>query len=258
MRFPRSMMQISLAVMLAPWIASTRAEDAETLAHWRFEGTPGEEFTGDKSGVVLAGEAGTQAEASNRPTYGAPVPEAGGGSSLLLSNGLATDNNGVFALSDALKEMKGMSGLTVEAWINPATIKESSILRSVGQSGVDKLSLTLRADGSVCFQITHMGTDYAVVSPSGSIVENEWCHVAGVFGADGPCIFIDGRLVASRQKGMFHWPEIQGTFGRLGIGAYVRTENLSSTGLFFDGQIDEIHITGRALPPAEFFSTAAQ
>lgn len=225
------------------------------IAVWRFEGTPGNEFSGDKSegdGCAVTAQTGKQAPSDTMPVYGTPAPGAGGSSSLLLKNQDTTDNNGVFAVTDQLKEMPNLEGLTVEAWINPATIKESEILRSVGKSVDDQLLFALKEDGSLHFQVSHMGSDYAVLSPPGQMSENEWYHVAGVFGPKGLYLYVDGRLVAKRQKEKVPWPEINGSFGRLGIGAYVRNENLDSVGLFFNGQIDEIRITGQELDPGEF------
>jgi len=150
--------------------------------------------------------------------------------------------------------MQGMQGVTVEAWIKPASFKESVVVRSVGASGEERLLFDMLADGSFCFQITAGEVDYAVVSAPGILSENSWQHVAGVFGPKGLFLYIDGQLVAARKKERVPWPDIAGFFGRLGIGAYVRKNDLGSTGLFFDGQIDEVRMTGRELAPAEFLS----
>lgn len=253
-----SLTAFTVAIIATCAVSLAQSDPAEPiLVHWRFEGTPGDSFSGDKSEggeCAVSGQVGKQAPSDTRPVYGVPAPDAGGLGSLLLGNKHTSDNDGAFAVSDALKDMAGMSGVTVEAWINPATIKESMVVRSVGQAGEDQLLFELKEDGSFCFQVTHAGTDYAVVSPPGIFSENEWHHVAGVFGPKGLYLYVDGRLVAQRQKERVPWPDISGSFGRLGIGACVRKENLESVGHFFDGQIDEIRIIGRELAPAEFLS----
>jgi len=247
--------QIAFAAMVftAGWAFAQGGGD--TLAYWRFEGAPGSDFAQAKSEVgdcVMTGQAGSKAAEGVHPAYGEPAPDSGDKSSLSLNNKAATNNDGVFAITDTLREIKGTVGVTVEAWVKPATIRESVIIRSVEKSGDMQFQLALKQDGSVCFLVNQGGIDYAVVSQPGSLSENEWHHLAAVFGADGPCFYIDGRLAAARKKGIMQWPEISGSFGRLGIGAYVRNGSATNVGLFFDGQIDGVRITGKALEPVDF------
>jgi len=256
----RCRLAVLIVIVTAGWSGAQDDQNGATLAHWRFEGTLGGDFTEDKSeagGCIVTGQTGSKTSTDVRLVYGEPAPDAGGKSSLFFNNKVVADNDGVFAVSEPLKEMQGMTGITAEAWIKPATIRASIIFRSIGPSGEDQLHFELRGDGSVCFRVMHMGTEFAVISPPGRLPENEWHHIAGVFGPMGLTLYIDGKFAAGRQKDKVPWPEISGSFGRLGIGAYVRNENLTSAGLFFDGQIDEIRITGRELDPAEFLTNGA-
>jgi hypothetical protein len=249
---------VTCALTAAPNVSKAREPEKDSaMVFWRFEEFPGADFSVSKSWegncATTAKTIGT-ASLETSPRYGKPAPDVGGQSSLLLNNKATVDNEGGYLISDPLPEMKGNSGLTVEAWINPATIKLSGILHTIGPKGDNQLFLQLREDGSLRFLLTRLGVVYGIASPVGSISANKWSHIAIVFGPTrGFLIYINGKISGVRNKEKAPWPNMSGSFGRLTIGAYVRNEGLTSAAYFYDGQIDEIRITGRELDSGEFW-----
>ncbi|UCC96945.1 MAG: hypothetical protein JSW66_14005 [Phycisphaerales bacterium] len=238
------------------------AELVSTIAHWRFNGTVGQEILTDTDidgGYVVHKfyDASYGANAATDVFYGPPNPtyDTGGTSAEFMNDpgdndpgvGLVIPDTGV----DTLLDLSTLGAFTIETFIRPHTIGQSVIVRKYGGSP-GQYYIDVKPDGDIHFSINADGNHAA--AGSGAVVANEWYHVAAVFSetdlAAPMKIFINGEL-----KGTAGFRTRPGDSPRgLGIGCIIRDNNNppGNSGQFFNGRIDEVRFSAAALSIEEF------
>jgi len=152
-------------------------------------------------------------------------------------------------------------GLTVEAWVNPATYNMPDYIKQIvekfypdtsptgyylGMRCPDPKWTTSCARGVFAFEVrngTQYSSNYAFAS-NVTIVPDTWYYVVGTAGNGVVSIYVNGELAASRPfAGSLNYADVRD----MHIGAdYVLT-----SGRFWNGAIDEVRVWGRALSAAE-------
>lgn len=242
----------ALTVIFCPGLSWAQdGPGGATIAHWRFDGVPGTRFTEEISHQTrLTGELATQASSDREPIYGEPAP-GGGKSSLLLRNHETSDNNGGYACSaDVASLIAGRGELTVEAWIKPDELRQAAIFRVTSPERDEEVILETQPDGRFGFLILlEKEIKTALISKEGVLISGEWQHVAGIFQNGALSLYLNGKRIGMRPaNGMETLPD---HLSVAGIGAYVRRAG-EDAGQFFDGNIDEVRVSNRALAPEEF------
>ena len=133
------------------------------------------------------------------------------------------------------------TAMTLEAWVNPATIANwRTILMKEAKPG---LAYSLYAsDGSKPGTFVRVGgADAGRVAPA-SLALNTWTHVAATYDGTALRVYINGTLVSSGN--VAGGPMLTST-GVLRIGGN------SIWGEYFSGLIDEVRVYGRVLSAAE-------
>ncbi len=122
------------------------------------------------------------------------------------------------------------SGLTVEAWIRPDDTSDRS-LRGIVEGQNFVLTLDYGDNTAAAFSIAIGPTD-AAVTPSGSLDEGRWDHVAGTYDGTTIRIYLNGVLVGSTTQPV---GGPVGISGDVNIGFWVGAYG-------FPGTIDEVRI----------------
>jgi len=140
--------------------------------------------------------------------------------------------------------------LTIEAWIKPNELRQAAIFRATSPARDEEVILETQPDGRIGFLIlSGKEIKTALISKEEALISGEWQHVAGVFQNGVLLFYLNGKRIGMRPaSGMETLPD---RLSVAGIGAYVRKTG-EDTGQFFDGNIDEMRISARALAPEEF------
>jgi len=243
---------------------------AETLFHWRFDGTVGQELSGDTDtvGAVTVNkfeDAGLPGSSSCDVTYGIANPSyntAGASADFFNEFGNNDPGVGLFALDggvDTALDLSGLSQCTIEAFVRPIEARQSVIIRKYNTDGA--YYIDTRPENKFAVRLAGNGQD---IGDSGGICndltyENDnWYHVALVWNGSVIKFYVNGQQshdlgTSSLSELPFTGP-IGDTDRALGIGCIVR-DNIdppANSGQFFLGSIDEVRISDTALAPAEF------
>ena len=146
--------------------------------------------------------------------------------------------------------MTGATGITVEAWINPTSLRSGAdtnrnIIMDFGIKGTDSMvSMYLRENGKIRFGGRSSAADgfQAVVTDNIVITTGSWQHVAGVLDFVNKAIYlyVDGTLVKSKTTGV--------NFSRTtflpstGGNQYIGSSASGSSSQFFHGIIDDMRL----------------
>jgi hypothetical protein len=147
-------------------------------------------------------------------------------------------------------------GFTVEAWINPAHLGLQTILEwnqnngvphGTQQTGPHIEIIKSTGDGTLAGCITDTaGIDHSILSPAGAITTNGFQHVAMTYDKTSgvAMLYRNGVVLAKLNLGVFT-PQTSFDFfmGSRPSGFF--------TGMYYQGQMDEIAIYNRALTTAE-------
>jgi len=137
------------------------------------------------------------------------------------------------------------TALTVEAWIYPTAFKKeiySSTVLSKEQTGSYKgYTLSIGGNGQGRFTIFD-GSIKQAIAPVGSLVLNEWQHIAGVYNGSSIILYVNGNEVSRTVAG-----KMQISNGDLCIGQTSYAVRDRS----FIGGIDEVRIWDKALTEEE-------
>ena len=139
------------------------------------------------------------------------------------------------------------SQITVEAWINPASIAiDKNQDRVVSKTGSYELTIStgdtgcgFGTRGSVQWRATIGGVDARICG--GQLTQGEWHHVAGTYSGTTFVLYVDGAKVASASRtGAITANTTALTFG-----------NRKELDRALDGGLDEVRIWRRALTQTE-------
>jgi len=152
----------------------------------------------------------------------------------------ALNFNGTSSYVDAFDPLDPTT-YTIEAWVNPRTVRYMSILFRTDGAGGRSQQLRIAADG----RFEHYTFDGAGKSVKGTTVvaANQWYHVAGV---------VDGGLMRLYVNGVQEGTPV--SVGTLWTGGDRYWIGASDGGGSFDGFIDEVTMYTRGLTASEILS----
>jgi uncharacterized protein (DUF362 family) len=207
------------------WNAPVLAVDANTMAYWRFA---------EGAGAAVADETTN----NNDGTITGATWTTGG----RLAYGLDFDGVNDFVEVPASTSLNAAGPMTVEAWIRPSgtPLAYSEIVDKEGSSG--GYSFILNNDRRINFYVGD-GTDWAFAVSTTLLQDDVWYYVVGV--ADGSALRVYVNGVAEGT------PTAQGLPAST-AGVNLRIGRMVGTGQrWFNGTIDEVRISNRALTPEE-------
>ena len=256
----RHRFKLMLVFSLLAFVAPVRGE---TIAHWQFDGVPGEAIETDID--VVGGYVATKfydatygGNAATDVFYGPANPTYNDtGTSAELRNDPGGNDPGVGIYvpdegANTTLDLSTLGAYTIEAFIQPATVRQSVVIRKYGGAG--RWYIDLSPSGELRFNINSDAAANRANAGPDAAVEGEWCHVAAIFDetdAEAPMrIYVDGELKGTSTYG----DRVADTTNALGIGCIVRDNGNppGNSGQFFDGRIDEVRITSGALAVDEF------
>jgi len=234
---------------------------ADTVAHWRFEGTLDANIVSvadEISGKIVTALPGTAVSPSVSLTYGQPAPFFGGNSSAFFYNPLPNEqgDTGICLMrpDDNQLDMAGATALTIEAFVKPAQISQSVVVRDYHPAKLKNgywVDMTIAGDFN--FKLGDGTTQLSISSGPNTVTLDEWQHVAGTWDGTTMRIYIDGVEMNSDA----YSAGLVDNSGAFGIGAIVRhsgTGGASNEGQYFNGYIDEVRISDTALSPNQFLN----
>jgi uncharacterized protein (DUF362 family) len=207
------------------WNAPALAVDANTMGYWRFN---------EGSGAAVADET----PYNNDGTITGATWTTGG----RLAYGLDFDGVNDYVEVPASASLNAAGPMTVEAWIRPSgtPLPYSEIVDKEGGSG--GYSFILNNDRRLHLWVGD-GTPWVNTVGTTSLQDNVWYYVVGVADGSDLRVYVNGV-----QEGT---PTPQGAPGST-AGVNLRIGRMVGTGLrWFNGIIDEVRISNRALTPGE-------
>jgi len=250
-----------ITIVLVLGLGPSIPAEADTLCHWKFEGTIGSDIvsvTDDVSGKVVTPLPGTSLDPLASLTYGEPFPFFGFNSSAHFNNPVpdGSSNTGICLIVPDNNELDlaGTTGLTIEAFVKPFELRQAVIVRDYRPGNELGYWLDMRSGGDFSFHLGDGVTSLILPSGDGTVTVDEWHHVAGTWDGTTMRIYVNGleENSASYDAGL-----VDNT-GAFGIGAIVRwsgDDDRGSEGQYFNGLIDEVRISDTALAPEEFLNS---
>jgi hypothetical protein len=139
------------------------------------------------------------------------------------------------------------NGMTLEAWVNPATMNgwETIILKERGGANSQALSYALYAAdgvGAPPSGVVRVGTADRTLRALAALTPGQWAHIATTYDGINQRMFINGVEVSSRPQA-----------GNMAVGNQPLRigGNQVFSGEFYNGLIDNVRIYNRALTAAE-------
>ena len=184
-------------------------------------------------------------DATGRTADGSIVGEAKVVSTQIGDSVLTLDGEGDF-VELPVGVYDHLTAATVEAWIRPTNLSrddgplgQQRVFNYGGYQRDMTVNVAWRNDDDVSFTMGTPSRRAQFVRQGPWVADKQWTHLAGVSGAGGMRLYVDGVLVGSTSyTGSFH--STQG--GRFRIGAEHEDQATNDLGLFFEGQIDEVRV----------------
>ncbi len=242
---------------------------ADTLFHWRFDGTFQDEIISDAD-TINSTVAYKFRDADNpSPVYDVSYGTGNScyntsGTSAQFDNDPAANDPGVgLYVSDpganSVLDLSTVSACTIEAFVYPYVNDRQSVIIRKYDGGV--YFIDTRPSGNFAVRLAGGGQD---IGDGGGICydltidAHEWQHVALLWDGSAVRFYKDGTQ--SQDLGLAHGSAITYAGGiddsidALGIGCICRNndEPPSNSGQFFHGRIDEVRICDQALDATEF------
>ena len=215
------------------------------------------------SGLVAAfgfeEASGATAVNSSNAAYNGTILQAARVAAGKIGRGLSFDgvNDWVTVNDITASPLDLATGMTVEAWVNPAAMSgwETVVMKERGGAGTGLLSYALYAHdgapqgggfagpaGYLRPNPANSTTDQGVRQASHTAIPlNAWTHIATTYDGANQRFYINGALVATKAQ-----------TGSIAVGNQpLRIGGNNVSGEFFRGVIDEVRIYNRALSLAE-------
>lgn len=180
--------------------------------------------------------------------YGDANPLSANGS-IYFSNAATSDDDGSFLyIADAPElDFDHRRELTLEVIISPDAYKQAVLLRKTEPGGEAGYLLAMDEDGGLVFQLQSETATERITTRPGVLLPGEWSHVAALWGGGRMLLYVNGEIEAEGEFDAY----LEDTSGHLGIGAHVRTEDLTSWGDLFHGSFGGVRISNVILGPDE-------
>jgi O-glycosyl hydrolase len=185
------------------------------------------------AGTVAADDSGSNLAGN---VVNATWSESGKYGSAISFNGV----NSWVTINDAAA-LNLTTGLTLEAWIKPATLSGWStiILKEAGSE--EAYALYANEDRPWPLAAVRIDGNYDIATGDVQLPLNNWSHVASTYDGATLSLYVDGNKIASVAA----TGNLQVSSGALRIGGNAIWDE------YFDGLIDEVRIYSRALTAAE-------
>lgn len=142
-----------------------------------------------------------------------------------------------------------VNDLTIAVWVRPRTDRVWSRIFDFGNSTNVNMFLTPHASvgavNALRFAITMNGTGGEQRLDGAVLATGTWTHVAVVLGSNGGTLYVNGAAVMTNSSLLMR-PSMLGATTNNWVGRSQYTADP-----YFDGEIDELRIYGRALTAAE-------
>ncbi len=233
---------------------------ADTVAHYRFEGTPGEAAS---AGAIDSSPNGYDLTVVNgAPAYSADAPVIFGESNGSSVDFLPSQNAFLGTVGDGLSQEE-FGDFTVETWVNFRNPGGWQTMVSKTDSAGDghnnrpqALFILLKSGSENRFwaELTNKENQTLQITGGPVVTANRWYHVAAVGDttAGTLTLYVDGEAVISNRD----YPDmadytgmLEGTQMPWSIG---RTTFAGNPGDWVNGKVDEVRITRGVLHPSEF------
>jgi hypothetical protein len=218
---------------------------APPVLHWKFDepnGTTALDASGNNFNGTYTGTTGTPSPSSMVPPVSFTDP---------ASRAFVAANRHAVVRSPAPPATRPSNNLTVSLWYRTTLLDtgHNPPASSDALSNGDNYFLRIRAADIAFTRLTSGGYLVCFAAVSGHL-DGRWHHIAGVASPAGTKVYFDGVEKCSNTTGAnlsySGGPDLW--VGRHGNG---------QTQWDFDGNIDDVRIYGRALPPAEVAALAA-
>ena len=129
-------------------------------------------------------------------------------------------------------------GFTLEAWVYPTAWRtnsyEGTIIGKEEDNGSTGWILRCGATGTISFNFAAASAWHEITAPSGSLVLNQWQHVAAVYTGTTQYIYVNG---VQKGTGSYTGTLSTNTYN-IGIGQWT----FDATSRYFPGMIDEVRL----------------
>ncbi len=241
------------ALILAALIVSGVSR-ADVVGYWRFEEGSADAAASGAGTIVDSSGHGLNGTPVGGPFYRTNVPGFGNVSPNRLSMEFNGTSQRVFVPDSASLQLT--HSLTIEAFIDARPLLGSEIggdilFRGDDRIGLDPYRLTLQFNGDLLFQVVDATGQFAAVTAR--VPFGQWIHVAGTLDdATGAMdLYVNGALVSSTTTAVRPFGVLDTTQNPgLGIGG-LQSSNPNLGPEYFNGFIDEVRLSDRALRPDE-------
>ena len=232
-------------------VVPSSSAHAAVIAHWRFENGAANTAASGSNSILDSSGNGRHGTPVNGPFYRsdvpAPVLPTGVANARSLDFGGDTDHERVFIADDPSFQLQS---LTLEAFVkvHNAGGQRQIVFRGDDRFATDPYYLALR-NGAFTFHIEdaqQLASEVQAAVPA----LNQWVHVAGTFDAatGRQRLYVNGTEMTSALTAVRPFLALDSaSLPGLGIGN-VQSQNYLQ---YFDGLIDEVRISDRALLPSE-------
>ncbi len=159
-------------------------------------------------------------------------------------NGLSFNGTNSFVTITGSPSLNLTTGMTVEAWANPATLSSFRVIFTKEMSGTDAWALNANDNGSLPGMFIRTGSSTGPLTGAlgnSQLPLNTWTHVAGTYDGSQLRFYVNGVLVTTTA--------VTGSIAT--APNPLRIGGNSIWGEWFNGLIDEVRVYSRALTQSE-------
>jgi len=237
---------VALSVLaLAGHAPNTAASDDPSLLAWyTFDKFSGANTSGVRKALDSSGKGNDATMRWSKGTF-AMVADGADGASLKFNNGARTTGGAYLQLPSAL--LKNADSFTISMWFKLTSAAPQARLFDFATAATNApvyIRYSPYTGNTQALIETKAASGTASTMPfTGSNRVGEWVHVAVTRDSKATRIYKNGALYAQGEAGLS--PK-----GLDFLGAYIgRSDNVAHS--YFDGEMDDIRIYGRALSPAD-------
>ena len=166
---------------------------------------------------------------------------------------LALDGSGDYATVPDAASLDLTDAITIAAWVRPGQLGTQYLVKKATKGGIDGFELSLSSSGKAFFRLNQKasGNTYRIDTTTDYPTDgNTWMHLAATYDGSTMHLYVDG---VEDPTSLIVGPSAIATNAlALAIGAQPDGDAAS----LFQGALDDVHLYGRALSPAEIAALA--